>query len=110
MRGSWTAAYPDGRSTVDALLNGEHIVAKGNLNYSLLNDPSINKKLDRLNALPRRPRADIAYGNLDLEIMVNHVPQIPTYNVAFFNLHGSKAHVFASPLHAQFNLVDAWVG
>jgi hypothetical protein len=42
--------------------------------------------------------------------MTDFAPLIPTYTTRFFNMHGSKVHTFASPLYAEFNLVDAWVG
>jgi ABC-type transport system substrate-binding protein len=110
MHSGWTAPYPDGRSTLDALLNGEHIALKGNLNYSLFNEPKINKKLDDLNAEPNIVKAAYAYGQLDQEIMGSYAPRIPTYSIEFFDLHGSKAHVRPSTLYAEFNLVNAWVG
>jgi len=110
MRSGWGQDFPDGQSTLDVLLNGEHIVPKGNQNYSLFNEPTINKKLDDLNALADRGQAAIGYGNLDQEIMTNYAPLIPTYTTRFFNLHGSKVHTFVSPLYAEFNLVSAWVG
>lgn len=42
--------------------------------------------------------------------MTNYAPLIPTYTLRFFNLHGSRVHVFASRLNAEFNLVGASVG
>jgi peptide/nickel transport system substrate-binding protein len=110
MRSGWGQDYPDGQSTLDVLMNGEHIVPKGNQNYSLFNEPTINKKLDDLNNEVDRAKAAIAYGELDKEIMTSYAPLIPTYTTRFFNLHGSKAHVFVSPLYAEFNMVSAWVG
>jgi peptide/nickel transport system substrate-binding protein len=110
MRAGWGEDYPDGQSTLDVLLNGRYIVPKGNQNFSLFNEPTINKKLDDLNNEPDRAKAATAYGNLDEEIMTSFAPLIPTYTTRFFNLHGSKAHVFVSPLYAEFNLVSAWVG
>jgi len=110
MRSSWTAAYADARSTLDPLLNGEHIVLTGNHNYSLFNDPMINRKIDDLNTWTDLGQVANLYPNLDQEIMTNHAPVIPTYTPRVFNLHGSKAHVFASSLYAEFNLVSAWVG
>jgi len=105
-KGTYDAPVPD----IQRLLNGRYIVPKGNQNFSLFNEPAINKKLDDLNNEPDRATAATAYGNLDEEIMQSYAPLIPTYTTKFFNLHGSKAHVFASPLHAEFNLVSAWVG
>jgi len=110
VRSRWTAAYPDARSTLDPLLNGEHIVLTGNHNYSLFNDPMINRKIDDLNTWTDLGQVANLYPNLDQEIMTNHAPVIPTYTPRVFNLHGSKAHVFASSLYAEFNLVSAWVG
>jgi hypothetical protein len=70
----------------------------------------MNAKIDNLNAEPNRIKAADGYGRLDVEIMQIYAPLIPTYFVAFFNLHGSKAHVLPSALYAEFNLVNAWVG
>jgi len=110
MRSGWGQDYPDGDSTLNVLLNGETIVPKGNQNYSYFNEASINKKLDDLKAEPDRAKAAIGYGELDKEIMTTYAPLIPTYTTRFFGMHGSKVHVFVSPLYAEFNLVSAWTG
>jgi peptide/nickel transport system substrate-binding protein len=110
MRYGWGQDFPDGQSTLDVLFNGRYIVPKGNQNYPLFNEPTVNKALDDLNNEPDRGKAAIAYGDLDKKIMTDFAPVVPTYTTRFFNLHGSKVHTFVSPLYAEFNLVSAWVG
>jgi peptide/nickel transport system substrate-binding protein len=110
MRSGWGEDFPDGSSTIDVLLNGEHIVPKGNQNYSLFNEPTINKKIDDINNEADRGKAATDYGNLDEEIMTNFAPLIPTFQTRFFSIHGSKVHTFPSPLFAEWNLADVWVG
>jgi len=110
MRYGWGQDYPDGASTIDVLLNGRYIVPKGNQNDSYFDDPTINKKLDDLNNEPDRAKAAIAYGNLDQEIMTDFAPMIPTFLTRFFSTHGSKVHTFVSPIYAEYNLADVWVG
>jgi len=109
MRSGWGQDFPDGSSTMDVLLNGEHIVPKGNQNYSLFNEPSVNKALDDLNNEPDRSKAATEYGALDKKIMTDYAPLIPTFATRAFNLRGSKVFSFISPLYAQYNLVDAYV-
>jgi peptide/nickel transport system substrate-binding protein len=65
MRTGWGQDYPDGQSTIDVLLNGKYIVPKGNQNYSLFNESTINSKLDALNNEPDRAKAATEYGALD---------------------------------------------
>jgi peptide/nickel transport system substrate-binding protein len=105
----WAEDFPDAQATVDVLLNGEGIVAKGNTNVSYFNQPTINKKLDDLKAEPDRAKAAIGYGDLDQQIMTDYAPLIPVFYNKAFNLRGSKVWSFISPLWSNYNLVDAYV-
>jgi len=109
MRSGWGQDYPDGASTMDVLLNGEHIVPKGNQNYSLFNEASVNSTLNKLNTESDRAKAAEAYGELDKQIMTDFAPLIPTFSKRAFLLRGSKVSSFVSPLFDQYNLVNVYV-
>jgi peptide/nickel transport system substrate-binding protein len=109
MRSGWGQDFPDGSSTLNVLMNGELIVPKGNQNYSYLNDPATNKKLDELQEEPDRAKAATEYGDLDQKIMTDLAPLIPWDYVRVYSLTGSKVGgTFVSPLFALPNLVDAY--
>lgn len=109
MRFAWAEDFPDGDNTLDVLFNGDGIVDGSNQNYSYLNDPDVNKKLDDLKTQSDRANAALAYRQLDQEIMTNYAPVIPWGYVRYFGLHGSKVRgAFLSPLYGLPDLVGAY--
>ena len=42
----WQQDFPDGVDYFDLLLNGRNLGARGNLNYSYMNDPRLNRMID----------------------------------------------------------------
>jgi len=48
----WCQDYPDAFTFFDPLFNGDNISPTGNNNYSMLDDPAINRKIDQVAAIP----------------------------------------------------------
>ena len=71
---AWGADYPDPFDFINVLLDGNTIAAKGNVNFSYLNDPEWNDKLAKTNAIAS-PKARItAYGQLEKDLQEQVVP------------------------------------
>ena len=63
----WQADYPDPYDFLNVLLDGRTIRDANNVNFSYLNDPAVNAKLDAAAATTGAARA-VAYAKLDEEI------------------------------------------
>jgi peptide/nickel transport system substrate-binding protein len=69
----WVADYPDPFDFVDVLLNGNNIHDTNNNNYAYLNNAKYNSLMNNANKLVG-PKRYSAYGNLDIAITKNVVP------------------------------------
>jgi len=69
----WVADYPDPFDFVDVLLNGHNIQDSGNNNYGYFDNAKYNRKMEAANHLFGTKRYT-TYGNLDVDISKNAVP------------------------------------
>lgn len=68
--GGWAPDWPDGYGMMDALVNGNAIVATGNANIGELNDPVVNKLFkDVANPKLTADQRNAIYGQIDNESM-----------------------------------------
>ena len=96
---AWGPDWPNASTVIPPLFDGEQIVPTGNQNFSQLNDPEINKEINRIGALTDLDEAAEAWGNLDEKIMKEHAPIFPLLNdKAIFivgkNVKGAFMHSF----------------
>jgi ABC-type transport system substrate-binding protein len=75
----WSADFPDGATFLATLLNGENLGATGNANYSYLDDPVVNARIDAANRLTGDARRQ-AWADLDVDLMRNDPPWAPFLN------------------------------
>jgi peptide/nickel transport system substrate-binding protein len=65
----WQQDFPDGVDYFDLLLNGRNLGARGNLNYSYMNDAKLNRMIDAARAVTEpAPRAS-AWAEVEREVM-----------------------------------------
>lgn len=75
-RAGWCADYNDPFDFINVLLDGRTIQDSNNVNFSYLNDKSLNAKMTAASNLLGDARA-AAYGKLDLVAMRDHAPWAP---------------------------------
>jgi peptide/nickel transport system substrate-binding protein len=110
MSTGWIADFPDGDSTLRVTLDGNLIGDAGNVNFSYLNEPLVNRVLEGLAGLTDRTAAAPAYGIADQAIMAGYAPLIPTIYANAFSLYGPKVGgVFLSGLYGLPNVTGAYV-
>jgi peptide/nickel transport system substrate-binding protein len=72
--GGWAPDWPDGYGMMDALVNGNAIVATGNANIGELNDPSVNKMFtDVANPKLSLAQRSAIFGQIDRQAMADAV-------------------------------------
>src|SRR5918996_638815 len=76
---AWFADYPDPFDFINVLLDGGNIQESNNSNYSYLNNPTYNKRMNDAAKLSGNARYD-AYGKLDIDLMKNLAPWAPMHN------------------------------
>ena len=79
------------RSTVLPPVYDGRQIQDGATNYSHVNDPAINKEIDRIEQdrrTRRRPRT--SGSKLGEKILKDDLPQVPTFYYKQIQLHGSK--------------------
>jgi ABC-type transport system substrate-binding protein len=74
----WLADYPDPVDFLNAKLSGTQITPSNNPNLSLVNDPTLNRRLAEASLLSG-PRRYSTYGRLDVDIMRTVVPWVPLF-------------------------------
>jgi peptide/nickel transport system substrate-binding protein len=81
----WCSDYPDPYDWINILLYGGGIQAENNVNYSYMNIPKWNHKMEAAARLVGPKRLQV-YGNLDLSIMKQVAPMAVTrtYNNRYF--------------------------
>src|SRR5262245_59849071 len=81
----WCSDYPDPYDWLNMLLSGEHLRDEVSVNYSKMDLPKWNAKMEAAAKLVGRKRYEV-YGDLDLEIMRKVAPIAAerTYNNRYF--------------------------
>ena len=69
----WCSDYPDPFDWINVLFYGGFIQAEGNVNYSYMNDPTWNRKMEAAAKLVGPKRLKV-YGQMDLDLMRKVAP------------------------------------
>jgi peptide/nickel transport system substrate-binding protein len=64
----WIPDFPDGQPMLDPTFNGENIVPVNNNNIPLLNDPGINREIDRAALIADPAQRRRAWGQIDRRV------------------------------------------
>lgn len=100
---TWGPDWPSGSTVLPPQFDGRQIRAKGNTNLSQLNDPAINKEIDRINAILDPKQQATEWGRLDERIM-GLAPIVPLVYNAGIHVRGSN--VKGAYQHAYFGEWD----
>ncbi|MDP9240980.1 MAG: ABC transporter substrate-binding protein [Actinomycetota bacterium] len=100
---TWGPDWPSGSTVLPPQFDGRQIKAKGNTNLSQLNDPAINREIDRINAILDPKKQAPEWSNLDEQIM-GVAPIVPLLYNAGIHVHGSK--VKGGYLHSYYGEWD----
>jgi peptide/nickel transport system substrate-binding protein len=74
----WTPDYIDPASMIDLLFYGPNLKLPGNHNWSHLDDPAVNRRIEAARLLTGRARTE-AYAKLDYDLMREHAPIVPLF-------------------------------
>jgi peptide/nickel transport system substrate-binding protein len=66
---AWLADYPNPNTFFQPLLSGEAIAPTGNTNFSRIDVPELNEKINKLSEEPLGPEQEAEYAELDQEYM-----------------------------------------
>ena len=72
----WLKDFNDGQSMFDPTFNGENIIPENNSNASLLDDPALNKAIDKAKLIDDPAERNQAWGDIDTQAMAL-APVIP---------------------------------
>jgi peptide/nickel transport system substrate-binding protein len=72
----WAADWPTGYGYLDPISNGTAIVASGNSNVSMLNDPTVNKLWTQVVTMPNEADREKVYNQID-NIMLEQAVILP---------------------------------
>jgi peptide/nickel transport system substrate-binding protein len=105
MYAGWIPDFPNGSAIIPPLFDGRQIPKgdSGNLNYSLLNDPDINKMIDDASAEADLNRQYKLWGAID-EKIADQAVTIPVMYMKALRLSGTK--VRGAFIHTAFGQPD----
>jgi peptide/nickel transport system substrate-binding protein len=88
----WVKDFPDPQSMLDPTFNGNNILQQGNVNWSELNVPAINRAMKKAAAVPVGPKRSQAWAKIN-HMIAEQAPAIPwmfdkTASVASSNVVG----------------------
>jgi peptide/nickel transport system substrate-binding protein len=88
----WLKDFPDPQSMLDPTFNGNNILKQGNVNWSELNVPAINRAMKKAAAVPVGPKRSQAWAKIN-HMIAEQAPAIPwmfdkTASVASSNVVG----------------------
>jgi peptide/nickel transport system substrate-binding protein len=84
----WAADWPTGFAVLPVLFDGRTIEAEGNNDTSYLNDPDVNKMIDKLSALPESESSK-QWADLD-KLIMQKASVIPLFYANGIGVNGSK--------------------
>lgn len=89
--GGWCLDWPSGGTVFPAIFDGRLIAQSPDyaVNESFLNEPTVNKEMDRISALPSADQP-AEWAKLDKTIMTDYLPVIPVDYSKIAYLSGSK--------------------
>jgi peptide/nickel transport system substrate-binding protein len=91
MRGSgWCSDWPSGASWFPPVFDGGLINPDSVPNMSFLDEPEVNKEIDRILTIEDPEEAAQAWSDLDKLIMEKYYPVVPRYTPGSAFIHGSR--------------------
>ncbi len=112
---TWLPDWPNGSSVIGPLFDGRLIPKDrskpGNWDFGMINDPTVNQKIDAAMAEADLNKQYKMWGDLDEEIQTDLVPGIPVIHPKVLLMYGSQVH--NAFLHVAFGEPDIsaiWVG
>jgi peptide/nickel transport system substrate-binding protein len=82
--------WADGSMLLRDQFDGRQIRDQGSDNFSFLNDPAINTRMDELTAQTDRAKAVAGWGQLDRQLMEKDAPVVPLAYIRCDTLSGSR--------------------
>ena len=99
----WIEDFPDPYATVFIPFSGEAIIPINNSNWSMLNDPAVNKAIDSAAEISNLQARYQAFAQVD-KMIVNDAPAIPEIWSDNALVEGSKVHGVLDPWNDDWNL------
>jgi peptide/nickel transport system substrate-binding protein len=87
-RTSWGADWPNGSTVIPPTQDGR-LIGDGSNNYAQLDDPYVNKEIDRIQGVSSLSEQSAEWMKLSDHIVANDVNQIPFLYDKYFQIHGS---------------------
>ncbi|MFD8596707.1 ABC transporter substrate-binding protein [Kitasatospora sp. NPDC059646] len=100
---AWGADWPSGLTVIPPVFDGR-TVANGSSNYSMLNDPRVNRRIDRIKTQTDPGRAATAWMALADHIAKTDVPAVPTVSYKQLQISGSR--VGGAVYHRMYANID----
>ncbi|WP_441246989.1 ABC transporter substrate-binding protein [Kitasatospora sp. McL0602] len=101
---AWGADWPSGLTVIPPVFDGRTI-ADDSSNHSMVNDPRVNRRIDRIEAITDEQKAATAWMSLSDYIAKDVVPAVPTVYYKQMQMFGS--HVGGATYHRFFCNIDA---
>ncbi|BCJ35886.1 ABC transporter substrate-binding protein [Actinocatenispora thailandica] len=101
----WGADWPSGGPFLIPLFDGRQIIASGgNFNTAMVDDPAVNKQIDKINAITDPAQAAKAWGALDAS-MGKQAWYVPLYHGKDLTLYGKNVkNAFVSDWTGVYDL------
>lgn len=108
-RSSWSADWPSGSTVLPPVYDGR-VIADGAKNYSQVNDPAVNKDIDRIKKIADTKAAAGEWVKLADKLLVDDVPQVPVFYNRLYTLYGSGlGGVSFHPVYGDTNPTGVYV-
>jgi peptide/nickel transport system substrate-binding protein len=99
----WIEDFPDPYAALFVPFSGEAIVPINNSNWSVLNDPKVNKAMDDAAAIANQSQRLAAFARVD-KMIVDDAPAIPEVWSDNALIEGSQVHGVLDPWNDDWNL------
>jgi peptide/nickel transport system substrate-binding protein len=99
----WIEDFPDPYAALYVPFSGEAIIPINNSNWSVLNDPAVNKAIDSAAAISNLNARYQAFAQVD-KMIVDDAPAIPEIWADNALVEGSKVHGVLDPWNDDWNL------
>ena len=106
----WGSDWPSGVTVIPPILDGRTIAPAGNQNFSYINMPDMNARMDSISLVTDLAAAGAQWAVLDREIMTKYAPVVPlTYERSFVLVGTGVGGTFLSSPFGAAALVDIFV-
>ena len=104
----WQQDFPDGVDYYDLLLNGRNITAQGNLNYSYMNDPRLNRMIDDAREIADPAARAAAWAGVE-RAALSLAPWAPFANTVRTDVTSPRVNGYVYQQTFGFLWMKAWV-